>query len=319
MASVYDKSFNKKLEGNIPAVAYERSGNRRQDLRKVATETIGAIPAILEALERAGKSPRYSCLYTDDEEGEICPHLNSDSPYFPDHTTEIKVVRDDTLDAADNLSHSLGLPSSLATAPVCILNLANQSVIGGDYWNGSRAQEEEICRRTTLVNSLHPHFYPMEDYELIYSPSVYIIRENGSRAGYKFMWTETPETLLEISVITLAAECRPKLNSAGDDSLYAESRELMEDKMRLALRAAANNHHPRLVLGAFGCRAFGHPASAVAELWRDVLSEEEFCGWFETVVFAVYDTNPPYENYTAFKEVFDAGVKISEYEENTRE
>lgn len=57
----------------------------------------------------------------------------------------------------------------------------------------------------------------------------------------------------------------------------------------MVLRVAASNLHRRLILGAIGCGAFGHPPREVAECWKTVLQENEFKGWFDGITFAVYD------------------------------
>ena len=44
-----------------------------------------------------------------------------------------------------------------------------------------------------------------------------------------------------------------------------------------------------MVLGAFGCGAFGTPAGPVAALFREALASPEFRGSFARVVFAVLD------------------------------
>jgi uncharacterized protein (TIGR02452 family) len=55
------------------------------------------------------------------------------------------------------------------------------------------------------------------------------------------------------------------------------------------LYAAVKSQRPNLVLGAWGCGAFGNPAAPVAAIFRDRLSSEEFRGCFKTVVFAIID------------------------------
>lgn len=62
-----------------------------------------------------------------------------------------------------------------------------------------------------------------------------------------------------------------------------------------------------------GCGAYGCPPRVVAEEMKNILLEDEFKGWFKSIVFAVYKTNSgshgPAVNYDIFKEVFD-GLKV---------
>ena len=53
--------------------------------------------------------------------------------------------------------------------------------------------------------------------------------------------------------------------------------------------AAKASGRPHLVLGAFGCGAFGNPAAPVAALFKEQLHAPAFRGAFATVVFAVLD------------------------------
>lgn len=302
--------------GNDPILEQEVKRPSKKSLRDVTKDTLEIIPYIMKSLEEAGEAPRHSVLYNHDEDS--CWPLEKKNPYFPDLHTDIKVIMEDSLDAAvflGNMHHFLG---SEDRTPVCVLNFANQSHIGGGFYSGSLAQEEDICRRSTLIDTLHPHYYPMKDDECIYSPSVFVFRENARKADHKIMWINDVFLLPEVSIISMAAECRPALNSSGDDYATSSSRDIMRQKMRFTLRVAGNNYHRRLILGALGCGGFGHPPKAVAQLWADVLSEEEFEGWFETIVFAIWDPKPPYKNFLAFSEVLSA-QSLLEYQDSEEE
>merc|ERR1711948_92675 len=60
-------------------------------------------------------------------------------------------------------------------------------------------------------------------------------------------------------------------------------------RMRAVLHTARESGLPNLVLGAWGCGAFGNPPGKVAALFREQLSSDEFRGAFHIVVFAVVD------------------------------
>ncbi|KAJ7765555.1 hypothetical protein B0H14DRAFT_2970744, partial [Mycena olivaceomarginata] len=67
----------------------------------------------------------------------------------------------------------------------------------------------------------------------------------------------------------------------------------MREKIKCVFRAAAAQGCRRLVLGAFGCGAFGNPPAEVAKLFRRVLLGRdgngggEFLGCFDEVTFAI--------------------------------
>ncbi|KAJ5388316.1 hypothetical protein N7509_010857 [Penicillium cosmopolitanum] len=301
--------------GNDPVFVSPPKEHSRKDLVNVTKDTLEVIPYIIKSLEALGEAPRASMVYEQSEES--CPPLDRENPYFPDQKTDVRVVLEDTFDAALALGNMHQYLGSQDRTPVCVLNFANKTYIGGGFYTGSKAQEEDLCRRSTLIETLHPQLYPMDDDECIYSPSVFVFRENASK-NHKIMWTDRVSILPEVSVISMAAEQRPTLNRAGDDYANSPSRELMKNKMRLILRVAANSYHRRLVLGAIGCGAFGHPSKRVAELWLDVLSEEEFGGWFETIVFAVWDPKPPHQVFKDFYGVL-AGQNLWQYHDSEEE
>ena len=61
-----------------------------------------------------------------------------------------------------------------------VANRIHGGLLGG-YKKGSRAQEEDLFRRTTLSSALDKDFgaavtYPMEEFAPIISPDVYVFR-----------------------------------------------------------------------------------------------------------------------------------------------
>ena len=289
-------SENNSTSDMAPQTYFKRKDNKREKLRRVAIETQRKIPYIITA--NMDKCPRHARLLV----LKTTPFLATTHPYYPALVSKVKVVRQDTFDAALNLQDAHEILGSADAKPVCALNLANAFNIGGGWKNGAMAQEEELCYRSTLSETLPSRYYPMKPDECIYSSTVIIFRENYTK-GHSYMWTSKPETLPVLSVISMAATNGPKLHPE-DELQYEDASEriLMERKMRLILRTAGYYHHRRLVLGALGCGAFHHPAQEVARCWKRVLQEEEFKGWFEMILFAVLD-KPDGVNYTTFRAI----------------
>ena len=69
------------------------------------------------------------------------------------------------------------------------------------------------------------------------------------------------------------------------------------------LKIAAENGYRNLVLGAWGCGAFGNKPEAVAEHFRQVLIDEEYGKCFDNVCFAIYGRTDS-RNFTVFNDVF---------------
>lgn len=229
------------------------------------------------------------------------PVLDPNSVEYPNVDTVVRVVAGDTYDSALEMQNA---GSTTDYMPVCVLNFANAYKPGGGWLNGARAQEEQLCYRSTLIGTLHTRFYPMDDLECLYSPKVIVFR-NSVDNGYSFMsGGEELHLSPTVSVISMAARSQPELTP--DESTYVDvhHRYLMIAKMELILRTAANNNHRRLILGALGCGAFHHPTQEVADCWYEVLMNKEFKGWFEQIYFAIRDS-PKEDNVEIFKETLD--------------
>ncbi|KAJ5762240.1 uncharacterized protein N7511_005622 [Penicillium nucicola] len=247
---------------------------------KLADHTKKYIPTVLRSAGPAGQ------LGYKVGPGLIGP-LKPEMEEFLDLSTRVVVVNGDTYDVAVALHNARDIMEHEDPMPVCVLNFANAFTIGGGWKNGSPAQEEQLCYRSTLTATLLPRLYPMETKELIYSPQVSILRESEKR-GYHMMWPNAQSPLPVVSVISMAAQSKPTVTAANKYQNISD-RNLMKDKMRMVLRTAAHNRHQRLVLGALGCGAFGHPKQEVADCWKEVLEDVEFQGFFELIVFAIFD------------------------------
>lgn len=197
----------------------------------------------------------------------------------------------------------------------CVLNFASATNPGGGVTRGSTAQEESLCRSSTLYpcldeKSLWDNFYgphrsaenPLYNDDCIYTPGVCVCKSDVS----------FPERLNEkdwyfVDVLTCAA---PNLRRIPSNSMnpHAGSRaaEIREDDlMQLHLkrierifRVAAANGAEALVLGAFGCGAFRNPPEIVAEAFRVV--QETYEGYFDVIENAVYCGHSETKNYDTF-------------------
>ncbi len=110
--------------------------------------------------------------------------------------------------------------------------------------------------------------------------------------------------MLRLAVLTVAAPIiRDKWN------VSEEYLELMYQRISSMLYCAATYGYTHLVLGAWGCGAFGNNPEEVAELFCDVIDNFRYDGkdvhqLFETISFAVpYNEKRP-GNHLAFKAVF---------------
>ena len=203
--------------------------------------------------------------------------------------------------------------------PVLVLNLANPFTPGGGVRSGARAQEEDLCRKSSLLLSLESpeaeRYYGynlsldtlMSSDAVMIHPQVEIIKdENGGLL---------PETVI-VAVMTCAA---PILRE-GTEGLDREAYEkLMYQRITGMLKVAAYRGYRYLVLGAFGCGAFMNDAGTVSDLFYKALKEFDFDGMrekdmFRRIDFAVlcrpgnlYNYNEFSRNFTCFYRDEDRG------------
>ena len=192
---------------------------------------------------------------------------------------------------------------------IAVLNFASATDPGGGVKSGSRAQEESLCRCSTLYSSLsqpktidkyytfhidrHNSLYTDA---CIYSPDIVICKTD---TGYPQRLDE--KDFVKVDVITCAA---PNLrNTAIESSDYVN---LMSSRIKHIFHIAHVHDIDTLVLGAFGCGAFKNNPFLVAGCFKSMI--EKHGKDFEDIVFAIYDAPSSTSNYKAFKTVFGFNV-----------
>ena len=266
---------------------------RHEFYRSVALENhTKFFPHLKETNERVQQSQNSARLYHHPEALAL-----PDPSIEPVPKTRVRVINFDSFDLAGALTKQ-------GSDAVTVLNMANPVHPGGGYLAGSGAQEEALCRRSTLYLTIagqpQKGLYPIPKYGGIYSPDVLIFRcsDDANCAPLvpaAYWWT---------SVISVAAVEKPLLEEGAESYHREEDWKAMKEKIRTILRIAAHEGRRNLVLGAFGCGAFGNPPRAVAGFFKDVLQEIEFRGRFEVVWFAVIERGGS-QNFAIFKDALD--------------
>ena len=225
--------------------------------------------------------------------------------------TEVTVTADRSFQAA------MRLKKEDPKMCVAVHNFASATNPGGGVTRGSTAQEECLCRCSTLYPVLNTRPLREQYYDFhrqrrdvhytdtcIYSPGILIIK----------MDTNMPQRLPEaewcpVDVITCAApNLREKPNNAmnpgSDMAIRVTDKELLElhkKRARHMLAVAAANGAEILVLGAFGCGAFQNKPEIVARAYKEIIPE--FQGQFARIEFAVYCPPRDDRNYEVFRRV----------------
>ena len=201
---------------------------------------------------------------------------------------------------------------------VAVLNFASSTNPGGGVVNGAGAQEECLCRISTLYFTLdtdenwkrfyNPHRKartPLHNDDILYTKNIMVFKSD----------TTSPKLLPEnewydVDVITCAApnlreNPSNRYNSGdGNQRLILNNEELYslhEKRDSRIFDAAASQNVDVLVLGAFDCGAFMNDSKVVAKVMLSLA--KKYAHFFKTIEFAVYC--PPYDdsNYRAFMEL----------------
>lgn len=200
---------------------------------------------------------------------------------------------------------------------IAVLNFASATHPGGGVVRGANAQEECLCRCTTLYPALKgakaapfytlSHGSALHTDACLYTPGVLAVKTD----------TDLPERLPEseffaFDVVSCSApNLRPQpanaMNPGDIDPAHIADNDLLElhvRRWRQIMRAAAGRADV-LVLGAFGCGAFRNPPALVADAFRELLRRDPLlAAAFKEIVFAVYCPPQDDTNYRVFRDAF---------------
>lgn len=240
-------------------------------------------------LERA----RTNSFLISPEQGELYFDMG-----FPQHSedTLIEVFNETTTEGLQRAQDRFG------GFPVG-LNFASAKNPGGGYLRGSKAQEEDLCRCSSLYETLIPHgeYYRanrecgsmLYTDHMIFSPAVPFFRDDNY-------------TLLErpwfAGIITAPAP------NAGEflQRLPGDHRTLenaFRRRTELVLALAADRGAQSVVLGAWGCGVFKNDPSMVADIFKKLL-QNRFAKVFTYVRFSVLDRAEKSLTFETFRSCF---------------
>lgn len=229
-------------------------------------------------------------------------------PIVAETTPNIYISKRKTFEAAQRLV------KKYPDKKVAVLNFASATTPGGGVVRGSRAQEESLCRCSTLYNVLNAQkfwneFYtpnrrannPLHKDDCIYSPDIVVFKTDDG--NYNLM---PQRNWYKVDVVTCAApnlRSNPsnKFNVSDGKSVDITDDELYDIHFQRAfhiLTAMRANDVDIAVLGAFGCGAFKNDPRIVAKAYFDVI--REYDKQFFAIEFAIYCNDYETENYMAF-------------------
>ena len=201
---------------------------------------------------------------------------------------------------------------------VSVLNFASATNPGGGVVHGSSAQEEAICRCSTLypcldIDKMWDEFYlphreadnPLYNDDCIYTPGVKVFKSD----------TNFPEILQEsewwdVDVITCAAPnlrdipsnvMNPGAGNRRAEITFDDLKALISKRIKRVFDVSVAKGAEVLILGAWGCGAFRNPPQLVAKIFAEYI--EQYRKNFEVIEYAVFHTEREKDNYVAFRNV----------------
>ena len=187
-----------------------------------------------------------------------------------------------------------------------LLNFASGTHPGGGVLNGSNAQEESLCRASTLYKCLndetgylYENFYGYHKEKgnlysdrIIYSPNIIVFKNDDKENTLMIK-----DDWYSMNVISSAA---PNLRNdiICDNDLY----NIILPRIKNILEVAIDNNIDVLVLGAFGCGAFSNNTLVNAKAFKEMLTE--YLKYFRKIIFAIPDIdNEKSANYRIFENI----------------
>ena len=275
--------------------------NRREKNVDIFRDSIELMKTNSRLQQAIRESVNYQKLYLETEEVGI--------PESKGMECQIVVSKKRSFEAASAYAK--------AGKKVAVLNFASSTNPGGGVTRGSSAQEECLCRCSTLypcldIDMMWQQFYkphreagnPLYNDDCLYTPGVIVFKSDVS-----FPEKMEERDWYQVDVITCAA---PNLRDvpgnlmnpcAGDAPADIDAEGLYKlhlQRIERIFRVAIANGAKVLVLGAFGCGAFSNPPTVVAKAFKAV--QEKYDSYFETIEYAVFCGEYETKNYEAFCE-----------------
>lgn len=235
-----------------------------------------------------------------------------------------------TIRATDTLTAARSLLSSTSnlTHKVAVLNMASPLSPGGGFVNGATSQEEFLCMCTTLLPALRDEFYRLPEVGCVFTPDVLVFR-SGDSAGQDIVLDKKDRWFVDVvsAAMLRLPETQVDEETGRGAYIYDKDRELVLLKMKTVMEVLQSKGIKKVVLGAWGCGAYGNPVGEVARAWMKVLTSEKrkksktkgkskmvtgLWNGFDEIMFAVKDHGMA----EAFRSAFGEGLEWVDEDED---
>ena len=201
---------------------------------------------------------------------------------------------------------------------ICVLNFASSMNPGGGVVRGASAQEESLCRCSTLyfcLDAVRDTFYLphrnglsfLHNDDVIYTPRVTVFKSDVAKPR-----PLSEKDWYQVDVISCAAPNLHRyfgqlLKVLGTEEKPAISCEhlfqIHTKRLSRILDVAVQQQVDVMFLGAFGCGAFMNDPEVVSKAMVQVAREYAHC--FKVIEFPVFCRPREKENYVAFQQALE--------------
>ncbi|KAH7083766.1 hypothetical protein FB567DRAFT_446774 [Paraphoma chrysanthemicola] len=316
-----NSAVSRTEDADADAMYIKRKGQGRRKIKEPGSSTDGPMQESKSRNSRRSKSTTTTFL--DQGISNLALHTTDPSAETRAKQCSIRIISTDTLTAVHILSTPHSKSSHKGRQNICILNMASPLRPGGGVLSGATSQEEFLCARTTLLPSLKESYYRLPEFGGIWTSDVLVFRNaralgdaSGEMGVGERAW---------VDVISAGMLRFPELEDDDADvdvvkKLSKSDTLLVEKKMRAVLRIAQAKGVKKLVLGAWGCGAYGNPVGDIARAWKKVLTPNPGSSggkkgragstetWpnLEDVIFAISNRKMA----TAFAQAFDPRIDV---------
>ncbi len=214
------------------------------------------------------------------------------------NTPVCKLIDNDTLGAAI---------AEMSDKHPLVLNFANPYKPGGGVYRGSNAQEEDLCRRSTLLPALESEeasdYYIHNCYEHETDPAVDSFERAFLVKNVEVFVDSSGDLMkkpIKVDILTIASPyvC-PDDEESGDVIRHCPC---IEDIVQAICSITNAYNYEYAVFGAIGCGAFHQNPDRVAKKFKECLEDKSS---LKEVIFAIPTWNgAETENFDAFARYF---------------
>lgn len=312
-------------DGESDHLARTNSNNQNNSAsrRRIADETLAAIERGEVQLQGTTYHIRETISHSIDNTIFFPPEStlsdwSTETPASPSAVPgQLELCEGSTLQRARALLHELNTNAAVNTdgpARVGVLSFASATKPGGGFLTGAQAQEESIARASTiyasLVTATAAQFHKLHkrdrrggfySHAMIFSPSVLVLRDDAGT------WVPPYQIEVVTSAAVNAGLVRWNAGDSPESDTAARIEGAMRERMARILFLFEQRGLRNIVLGSFGTGVFRNDVGMVADIWFDLLAEDNarFAHSFDRVVFGIIDR----QTVERFKAVFESRIE----------